>query len=89
MTEQLFAGPTASEPTGSASAAETGSRFEKLIRRALETAPGYGPDRFSQVWLWSDWPDRGPLGYGADIGIDIVAEQTATARNRLNVRGDP
>ena len=28
------------------------------------------------MWLWADWPDRKALGYGADIGIDLVAEQT-------------
>ena len=28
------------------------------------------------VWLWSEWPERTALGYGADIGIDLVAKQT-------------
>ena len=57
--------------------ADTGRRFERLMRRAFETHPyEYGPERFENVWLWSDWPDRKALGYGADIGIDLVAQQT-------------
>ena len=57
--------------------ADTGRRFERLMRRAFETHPyEYGPERFESVWLWSDWPDRKALGYGADIGIDLVAKQT-------------
>ena len=57
--------------------ADSGRRFERLMRRAFETHPyEYGPQRFESVWLWSDWPQRTELGYGADIGIDLVAEQT-------------
>ena len=57
--------------------ADTGRRFERLMRRAFETHPyEYGPERFEGVWLWSDWPGRAELGYGADIGIDLVAKQT-------------
>ena len=57
--------------------ADTGRRFERLMRRALETHPyEYGSERFESVWLWSDWPDRAQFGYGADIGIDLVAKQT-------------
>ena len=57
--------------------ADTGRRFERLMRRAFKTHPyEYGPERFESVWLWSDWPDRKALGYGADIGIDLVAKQT-------------
>ena len=58
--------------------ADTGRRFERLMRRAFETHPyEYGPERSEKVWLWSDWPDRAALGYGGDIGIDLVAQQTA------------
>ena len=58
--------------------ADMGRRFERLMCRIFEAHPHeYGPDRFERVWLWMDWPDRAALGYGADIGIDIVAEQTA------------
>ena len=56
--------------------ADTGRRFERLMRRAFETHQEYGPERFEHVWLWSDWPDRTALGYGGDIGIDLVAKQT-------------
>ena len=57
--------------------ADTGRRFERLMRRAFATHPyEYGPERFESVWLWSDWPDRKALGYGADIGVDLVARQT-------------
>ena len=52
-------------------------RFERLVRRAFETHPyEYGPERFEHVWLWSEWPERTATGYGADIGIDLVAKQT-------------
>ena len=51
-----------------------GKAFERLVKRALETHPGeYGPLRFEQVWLWSEWP--GSNGE-PDNGIDLVAEQT-------------
>ena len=57
--------------------ADTGRRFERLMRRAFETHPyEYGPERFEHVWMWSEWPARKALGYGADIGIDLVAKQT-------------
>lgn len=36
----------------------------------------YGPDRFKTVWRWMDWPEREARGYGHDVGIDLVAEQT-------------
>ncbi|MYI30676.1 MAG: DEAD/DEAH box helicase [Acidimicrobiia bacterium] len=46
---------------------------------AFKRHPGeYGPSRFKQVWRWMDWPDREAHGYGPDIGIDLVAEQTET-----------
>ena len=57
---------------------DSGRRFERLMRRAFETHPNeYGPERFEHVWLWSEWPERSALGYGADIGIDLVALQSA------------
>ena len=56
---------------------DKGRRFERLMRRAFETHPyEYGPTRFEAVWLWSEWPERTALGYGQDIGIDLVAAQT-------------
>ena len=57
--------------------AGSGRRFGRLMRRAFETHPyEYGPQRFEHVWMWSQWPERTALGYGADIGIDLVAKQT-------------
>ena len=54
-----------------------GRRFERLVAGALRAHPGeYGRERFEEVWLWGEWPEREVLGYGRDIGIDIVARQT-------------
>ena len=51
---------------------ERGLRFERLIRKALADHPGeYGPLRFTDVWLWNDWPGRD----GPDTGIDLVARE--------------
>lgn len=51
-----------------------GDRFERLICRYLELDPLFA-DRFSNVWMWNEWPQKGNTG---DIGIDIVAEERAT-----------
>ena len=54
-----------------------GRRFERLAAGALRAHPGeYGRERFAEVWLWNEWPEREALGYGRDVGIDIVARQT-------------
>ena len=50
-----------------------GSAFEELIAAYLRTAPEFA-DRFDQVFLWHDWPER----TGHDHGIDIVARDVAT-----------
>ena len=56
---------------------QRGKVFERLLVSAFRTHPGeYGPQRFSNVWHWNEWPDRAHYGYSNDIGIDIVAEQT-------------
>ena len=56
---------------------QRGRVFERLLKSAFESHPGeYGPLRFRRVWLWAEWPDRERLGYGADVGIDLVAEAT-------------
>lgn len=62
--------------TAATSEADKGSRFEELMRRYLQTEPTYR-ERFSAVWLWSDWPCRGRRH---DIGIDLVAQERATGR---------
>ncbi len=53
---------------------EKGDRLERLMLAYFKTEPLYR-ERFSQVWLWMDWPGR----YGQpDTGIDLVAEEAAT-----------
>lgn len=52
---------------------DMGNQFERLIVNYLITDPQYS-DRLSNVWLWSEWPDRS----GADVGIDIVARERGT-----------
>ena len=54
-----------------------GRRFEQITQAAFRAHPDvYGKERFKNVWLWDEWPDRTRLGYTGDIGIDLVAEQT-------------
>ncbi len=53
---------------------DLGDRFERLICRYLELDPLYA-DRFSKVWMWNDWPQKGKVG---DVGIDLVAQERAT-----------
>ncbi|MDE0133242.1 MAG: DEAD/DEAH box helicase family protein [Acidimicrobiaceae bacterium] len=61
-----------------------GTAFERLMLRAFQRHPDvYGPQRFARVWRWAEWPEREALGYGADIGIDLVAEQTEAAGGGL------
>lgn len=55
----------------SPSARELGDRFERLMRAYLTTDPLYA-ERFEQVWLWQDWPDRDSQ---PDTGIDLVASE--------------
>lgn len=52
---------------------DLGDRFERLVCRYLELDPIYA-ERFSRVWLWNEWPQKGHIG---DVGIDIVAEERA------------
>ncbi|RBY83210.1 type ISP restriction/modification enzyme [Blastococcus sp. TF02A-26] len=48
---------------------DKGSKFERLIRAYLTSDPEW-KSRFSDVWLWSDWPERAGR---PDTGIDLVA----------------
>lgn len=52
---------------------DKGTLFEKLIANYLKTDPQYSAT-LSDVWLWSEWPDR----WGSDDGIDIVAREAGT-----------
>ena len=48
-----------------------GRSLERMIQRALQQHPGIYGDRFSNVWLWNEWPER----TGTDSGVDLVAEE--------------
>ena len=53
---------------------DKGDRFERLVGAYLRTDPVWA-DRFSDVWLWMQWPDR----HGKpDTGIDLVARERET-----------
>jgi len=49
---------------------DKGDKFERLVLNFLRTDPEW-VNRFSEVWLWSDWPDRDGR---RDTGVDIVAQ---------------
>lgn len=53
---------------------DMGDKFERLIATYLITDP-LQAERFSDVWLWTEWPDRGNQ---PDTGIDLVAKERAT-----------
>lgn len=50
---------------------DKGDKFERLVKAYLSTEPEWTA-RFDNVWLWSEWPDRGSR---TDTGIDLVAER--------------
>lgn len=56
---------------------EMGDKFERLIANYLFTDPLY-QDKFSDVWLWGEWPDRGNQ---PDTGIDLVAKDRYTGEH--------
>jgi predicted helicase len=47
-----------------------GDAFEHAVLHYLRRDPTVG---FSDVWRWSDWPERIRLGLKGDQGIDLVA----------------
>ncbi len=53
-----------------------GTSFERLVRQFLLTDPRYA-ERFDEVWMWSDWPQRGAR---PDHGIDLVARERETGK---------
>lgn len=53
-----------------ADAGRRGKQFEHVCRWFLANEPMY-QRRLRQVWLWDEWPGR----WGADAGIDLVAEE--------------
>ena len=54
----------------SATTAELGERFERLMLGFFRVEPTYA-QQFSEVWMWGDWP--GSAGR-PDTGIDLVAK---------------
>lgn len=52
-----------------------GDKFEHLMQAYLQTDPTYA-SKFSDVWLWSEFPYRANFG-GTDLGIDIVCQTYA------------
>ena len=56
------------------SEAQKGRLFERLMKTYFLKDPVY-KERFSAVWLWSEWAARRPDFDGADIGVDLVAEE--------------
>ena len=61
--------------TADLSEAEKGHRFEVLMKRYFQTDPTYKA-RFSDVWLWNEWP----YAKGHDVGIDLVAKEADSDR---------
>jgi len=53
---------------------DMGDKFERLIANYLINDPLY-KDKFSNVWLWMEWPRRGNQ---PDTGIDLVAKDRYT-----------
>lgn len=58
----------------SGSMAEQGHLFERLMKKYLTLDPIY-KDRFSDVWLWSEWAVARPGFTGSDTGVDLVAAE--------------
>lgn len=49
---------------------DQGARFELVMQAYLQLEPQYAA-LYSEVWLWSEYPDRGSR---VDTGIDLVAK---------------
>ena len=56
------------------SEAHKGRLFERLMKAYFLADPIYR-DRFSEVWLWSEWAVTKSGFDGSDTGIDLVAEE--------------
>ncbi len=51
-----------------------GRLFERLMKAYFQQDPVYR-ERFSTVWLWSEWAEKRPDFTANDTGIDLVAEE--------------
>ena len=56
------------------SQAQKGRLFERLMKVYFRLDPIYG-ERFTKVWLWSEWAAARADFDGMDTGIDLVAEE--------------
>jgi len=56
---------------------EKGEKFERLVKAYLQTDPVFA-DQFSDVWLWSEYPQREGR---PDTGIDLVAHDRDTGHD--------
>ena len=56
------------------SESEKGCLFERLIKSYFQQDPIY-KDRFSEVWMWSEWAQMRSDFDGSDTGIDLVAQE--------------
>ncbi len=54
---------------------EKGGRFERVMKKFFAEDPLY-KERFSNVWLWSEWAARHSGFDGSDTGVDLVAEES-------------
>ncbi len=54
---------------------DKGTAFERLVKEFL-VKDSMWAEKFSDVWMWSDWPDRDGRG---DAGIDLVARESETS----------
>ena len=59
---------------GAKSERDKGTAFERLVKEFL-TKDALWAEKFSDVWMWSDWPERDGRG---DAGIDLVARESDT-----------
>jgi predicted helicase len=53
---------------------DKGTAFERLVKEFL-VKDALWAEKFSDVWMWSDWPERDGRG---DAGIDLVALESET-----------
>ena len=67
------------------SEAHKGHLFERLMKTWFSEDPVYA-DRFSNVWLWTEWAERRPDFDGTDIGVDLVAEERAGGYCAIQVK---
>ena len=53
---------------------DKGKRFERLMKRYFLEDPLYSEQRFSNVWLFTEWASTRP-DFDTEMGLDLVAEE--------------